>query len=447
MRAVIMAGGKGKRLKSITNDEIPKPLAPINGKPILEWQIECLQRNGILEICIVIGYLGEKIQQALGDGSKLGVNIQYYNEETPLGTAGALAYLPHFVKGEAFVLVYGDCIFDIDINRMITFHHKNNAHATLFAHPNSHPYDSDLLLINNTGQVTGIVAKNTPRGKWYDNIVNAGLYILSSKVCEDIPKGQPTDLEKEYLAAEMQKGNIYGYISSEYIKDAGTPNRIQEVAQDLSKGVVAARNLQNKQKCIFIDRDGTINADSGLIHKIEDFELLPFAADAIKLINKSGYLAVVVTNQPVVARGLCDTKNIEEIHRKMHTLLGEAGAYADAVYYCPHHPDKGYPEENPEYKIPCECRKPSIGMITKAVEDFNISPQLSWMIGDTTTDIQTGKNAGLKTALVETGEAGQDKKYNAAPDITSKNLLEAVRQIITPRHCGLDPQSLCIATD
>jgi histidinol-phosphate phosphatase family protein len=430
MRAVIMAGGKGKRLQSVTRDEIPKPLAPVNGKPILQWQIECLHRNGINEICIVTGYLGEKIREALGDGSKLNVKLQYYNEETPLGTAGALAYLHEFVRGENFILAYGDCIFDIDIQRMFSFHKNKNACATLFAHPNSHPYDSDLLLINGDGKVNGILEKNIPRNGWYDNMVNAGFYILNADVCDEITKGKTVDLEKEILANLILQGKVYGYISSEYIKDAGTPERINEVADDLKKGVVSARNLSKKQKCIFIDRDGTINFDSGFIYKVDEFELLPSAASAIKAINKSGYLAIIITNQPVVARGLCDTQNVETMHKKMKTLLGAQGAYADAVYYCPHHPDKGYPEENAAYKIICECRKPKIGMVEQAMKDFNISAELSWFVGDTTTDIQTGKNAGLKTALVKTGAAGKDGKYNASPNISGEDLQDAISKII-----------------
>ena len=430
MRAVIMAGGKGKRLKSITRDEIPKPMALINGKPILQWQIECLHRNGITDICLVIGYLGEKIQQAFGDGSALGVNLYYYKEETPLGTAGALSHLNHFIQGETFLLAYGDCIFDIDISRMTAFHEKVNAYATLFAHPNSHPYDSDILILENTGRVSGIIAKNTPRNGWYDNMVNAGLYILSGEVCNQIPIGRPVDLEKEYLSKLIGQGKIYGYVSTEYIKDAGTPERIQEVSIALSAGIVSARNLQNKQKCIFIDRDGTINIANGLIHKPEDFELIPTAANAIRKINNSGYLAIVITNQPVVARGLCDIETVEEIHHKMKTQLGAEGAYVDAIYYCPHHPDKGYPEENPAYKIPCNCRKPGTAMINQAITHHNISPKSSWIVGDTTTDIQTGKNAGLKTALVKTGSAGQDGKYTATPDITTQDLHEAIAQIL-----------------
>jgi len=424
-----MAGGKGTRLSEITRGEIPKGLVPVHSKPILQWQIEALKQNGIKDILIITGYLGEKIRSAFGNGDNLGVKIEYFNEMSPLGTAGALPLVRPFITEENFLLVLGDCVFDVDINRMASFHSQNHALATLFAHPNSHPNDSDLLMIGASGCVTSFHAKSEPKNGWYDNMVNAGLYILSRKVCNNIPNGR-ADLEKDFLFPEIPNGRIFGYISSEYIKDTGTPERIIKVASDLAAGTVAARNLRRKQKCIFADRDGTINYDKGLIYKTEDFELLPTAAKAIRTLNDAGFLVIVITNQPVVARNLCGTETVDEIHRKMKTLLGAEGAYVDDVYYCPHHPDMGYPEENPAYKIQCECRKPGIGMIKQAVDRYNISLERSWITGDTSADIQTGKNAGLKTILVRTGMAGSDGKYSAKPDIVCKDLLEAAQFII-----------------
>ena len=152
--------------------------------------------------------------------------------------------------------------------------------------------------------------------------------------------------------------------------------------------------------------------------------------EAIKKNNASGRLGIVVTNQPVVARGLCDIVDVENIHKKLATLLGREGAFLDDIQFCPHHPDKGFPEENPAYKIPCECRKPKTGMIEKAAEKYNIDLAESWMIGDTTMDIQTGINAGMRTVLVLTGEAGKDKKYDVKPDFVCGNLLEAVEKIL-----------------
>ena len=111
----------------------------------------------------------------------------------------------------------------------------------------------------------------------------------------------------------------------------------------------------------------------GLIDRPEQLELLPGVAAGIRAINQSDYLAIVVTNQPVVARGLCSIQDLEVIHARLEALLGDGHAKVDAIYYCPHHPDRGYPEENPEYKIACECRKPGIGMILQAAREYNIN--------------------------------------------------------------------------
>lgn len=430
MQAVIMAGGKGTRLRSITNDEIPKPMAPIAGKPILQWQIECLRRSGVTDILLIIGYLGEKIEAYFGSGADFGVRIDYFREEQPLGTAGALAEVADRLE-EDFLLVFGDTIFDISIPRMMAFHREKQAEATLFVHPNSHPFDSDIVLRDETQRVCGFLSKHDTRTDWYDNCVNAGFYIVNKRLCGRIVRGEKTDLEKQVLwPLARQGGAVYAYLSPEYIKDVGTPERITAAAGELERGVVAARNLEKKQKCVFLDRDGTVNQYRGLISTPEQLELEPCAAEAIRLLNRSGYLAVVVTNQPVVARGMCSVEDVENIHRKLSTLLGQEGAYLDGIVFCPHHPDKGYPEENPAYKIHCRCRKPDIGMLTACAERFNIDLAQSWMVGDTTVDLQTGLNAGTHTALVLTGEAGRDGKYDVQPQRTGADLLDVVKQII-----------------
>lgn len=430
MQAVIMAGGKGTRLRSITNDEIPKPMAPIAGKPILQWQVECLRENGFTQILLVTGHLGEKIADFFGDGSAFGVQISYFQEQFPLGTAGALAYLRERLQ-PSFLLVFGDVIFDVDIARMEAFHQQKNAIATLFVHPNSHPHDSDLVITGDTGRVQGFHSKNSPREGWYPNCVNAGFYLLDRSICDSIPQGQKCDLERDILEPLVQKGEaVYAYRSPEYIKDVGTPERIAAAAQELCSGKVAARNLRRRQRCLFVDRDGTLNVYRGLISREEELALEPVAAQAVRLANQAGWLTIVITNQPVVARGLCSVAQVKRIHNKLETLLGQEGALLDDILFCPHHPDKGYPEENPAYKIPCRCRKPDIGLIEECIRRYHIDPAASWMIGDTTIDLQTGVNAGLHTALVLTGEAGKDQKYQTVPQLTAANLLEAVQTIL-----------------
>lgn len=438
--AVIQAGGKGTRMVSLTNDKIPKPMLEINGKPMIQWQIENIAAYGIDEFVIITGHLGEVIEDYFGDGTKLGVHISYIREkqDEPLGSAGALYYLKDMVKVGTLsqytdaLLIFGDVMFELDWNRMINFHEQHNAKATLLVHPNAHPHDSDLLILDDKNRVKGIDPKNKVRNYWYDNCVNAGLYILCAELLESVPGPEvKVDLEKDILADFMKsEDTIYGYHTSEYVKDAGTPERFQKVCKEQELGVWSQKCLKNRQKCIFLDRDGTVNKYKGLIADETLLELEQDAGKAIKKINESGYLAILVTNQPVVARGMCTIEDVNRIHQKLQVLLGEQGAYLDDIAFCPHHPDKGYPEENPRYKIECNCRKPATGMIDEMIKKYNIDVSQSWFVGDTTIDIQTGKNAGLKTVLVKTGVAGADGKYDVKADVVVADLYQMIRSIL-----------------
>lgn len=428
--AVIQAGGKGTRLRELTKDLVPKPLLKLNGKPMIEWQVECLKRYGVKEFVFITGYLGDKIEEYFGDGEALGVHISYIRETEPLGSAGALFYLKDKVQGSNFLLIFGDVMFDMEVSRMLQFHEEKGALATLLVHPNSHPQDSDLVVLDANNKVVGFDSKNNVREYWFDNCVNAGIYVLSGELLNQITAPVKTDLEKNIIFPMIKSDKIYGYRTPEYVKDAGTVERFKKVEEEQSRGLWQQKSLANKQKCIFLDRDGTVNRHNGFISKPEQLELETGVAEAIRLINASGYLAIVVTNQPVVARGMCDIADVEEIHKKLATLLGREGAYLDDIVFCPHHPDKGYPEENPKYKIVCNCRKPKTGMIDLMVEKYHIDLQESFFIGDTTMDIQTGKNASLKTILVKTGEGGRDGKYSVTADFETEDLLEAVQLIL-----------------
>ncbi|WP_197971946.1 HAD-IIIA family hydrolase [Treponema zioleckii] len=435
MQAVIMAGGRGTRLATITKNEVPKPMVDILGKPLLERQIEILKKNGITDVIFIIGYLGNVIRNYFGNGSKFGITAQYIEENEPLGTAGSFYFLKNKLDGEPFFLIFGDVLFDIDLGRMFDFHRKNRSLATLFVHPNSHPFDSDLVEVDSEGKILKFDSKHNMRNYWYKNCVNAGLYILNPEICNLVSNPAKKDLEKDILSKVIAEGrDVFGYKSPEYVKDVGTVERINSAKKDIESGFIEKRSLRNKQKCIFLDRDGTLNVYKGLISKIEEFELEKDVVEAIKKINSSEWICVVVTNQPVVARGMCSIDDVNEIHKKMETLLGKDGAYLDDMFFCPHHPDKGFPEENPAYKIKCHCRKPAIGMLETAAEKYNIDLNASWIVGDTTMDIQTGLNAGCHTALVMTGEAGKDGKFNVKPEVTGSSLLEVVKKIIGEKN-------------
>jgi len=429
--AVIMAGGKGSRLLSITNDEIPKPMVPVDGKPLLEYQVEKLKTYGIKKIVMIVGHLGEKIVDYFKDGKDFGVEIDYIFEREPLGTAGAFYYLKDKIDAKDFMLVFGDIFFDMDFDRMEDFHFKNSALTTLLAHPNGHPYDSDLIQTDDTGRVIGFDSKHNVRDYWYDNMVNAGMYIINKRLLDLVKEPVKTDCEKDILANQVKLGaNIYAYHTPEYVKDVGTVDRINATVEELKSGLIQSKNLKNKQRAIFLDRDGTMNVSKGFISKADDLELIPGTIDAIKAINKSGALAIVITNQPVIARGECSFEELHNIHNKLKTLLGEKGAFVDDIFYCPHHPDKGFDGEVPELKFDCECRKPKTGMIDEAVKKYNIDLSKSYMVGDSTMDLETARNAGIKSVLVNTGFAGNDGKYDRSCDIEADNLFDVVEKII-----------------
>lgn len=427
MKTVIMAGGKGTRISSIVSD-IPKPMISIEGMPVLEREIQCLREQGFTDIIITVSHLGNIIMDYFGDGSKnspvtgksFGVNIEYYFEECPLGNAGALFKIKDKLT-EDFLLLNADSLFDIDFNRFVEYHRAKGGLVTLFTHPNSHPYDSGLIIANDNGEVINWLAKEDERPKYYRNRVNAGLHIISPKLLEQEICTSKIDLDRQLLKPLANTGKMFVYDSPEYVKDMGTPERFYSVCEDVRNGKVTARNLLNRQKAFFLDRDGTINKYVGFLRNIDEFELQDGVVEAIKLINKSGYLAIVVTNQPVIARGEVSEQELQEIHNKMETMLGLEGAYLDAIYFCPHHPHKGYEGERLEYKIDCQCRKPKPGMLFKAAEDFNIDLASSWMIGDGENDIQCGKNGGCHTAAI---------KCDFGADLIGNNLYDCVSKII-----------------
>ena len=418
MKVVIMAGGRGTRISSVASD-IPKPMIKINGKPVLEHEIVNLREQGFTDIILTVGHLGNIITDYFGDGSKFGVNIEYYIEETPLGNAGALFKIRDKLTDD-FLLLNADAVFDIDFRRFVEFHKSHGGLVTLFTHPNSHPYDSGIVIADGNGVVLQWLAKEDDRPDYYKNRVNAGLHVISPKVLDIDISTEKVDLDRQVLKPLAGTGKMYVYDSPEYVKDMGTPDRYESVCRDFSEGKVKARNLHNKQKAVFLDRDGVINKYVGFLRNIDDFELLDGVSKAIRKINESGYLAIVVTNQPVIARGEVSFADLTEIHNKMETLLGEDGAYLDAIYFCPHHPDKGFDGEIPELKFDCDCRKPKPGMLIKAAKKFNIDLTKSWMVGDSDSDIMAGKNAGCSTVLI--GESDEN--------MCASNLLEAVDYII-----------------
>ena len=273
-----MAGGRGTRISAIAQD-IPKPMIPICGVPVLEREIVCLRNQGFTDIILTVSHMGEVIMDYFKDGSQLGVHISYYFEKEPLGNAGALFRLRQEIEesgDDSFLLLNADAIFDIDFNRMVTFHREKKAEVTLFTHPNAHPYDSGLIIVNRNEQVDKWLAKEDKRPRWYQNRVNAGLHVIANRAIDEylklladdekmvasdagvhsdkmaiVPIGK-VDLDRQILKPLSGTGKMYVYDSPEYVKDMGTPERYYSVCKDYEKGIVQHPIVSSNHISVFL---------------------------------------------------------------------------------------------------------------------------------------------------------------------------------------------------
>lgn len=419
MQTVIIAGGKGERLGLI---DIPKPMVKLQNKPLLEYQIELAKKYGSKEIFIMSGYMSDVIKDYFKDGKNFNIKINHITEIFPLGTAGCLKQLENTIN-KRFMVFYGDIVMDFDIHSFIEFDkNQKESIATIIIHPNNHPYDSDLIETDKNNKITKIIKKPHNDNNYYKNLVNAGVYIFSPEIFKFIKENEYQDIAGDILPKIIDK-NIYGYKTAEYIKDLGTKERFSKIKTDFEKGNINKFNKTNKRSAIFLDRDGVINKNMDTSPSLDNFQLLEKVENAIKKINESGFLAIVITNQPMIAKGFITFEETEKIHNKLETLLGEKEAYLDEIYFCPHHPKNGFKGEIKELKIDCNCRKPKTGLFMKAKEDFNIDFNTSWMIGDSKCDIEAGKNIGAKTILIS-----DKNEYDA--DFSAKNLNEAINLIL-----------------
>lgn len=431
-QAVILAGGKGTRLADRLNGR-PKPLVDVDGIPLLERQLVLLAEQGIEEVLVLVNHAADQVEAFFESRAAKAPKARLIDDGVPRGTAGAvLAVMPSL--SEQFLVVYGDTLFDIDIAAMMQAHTDAKADVTLFLHPNDHPADSDLVEIDPDGHVRGLHGYPHPPGAELRNLVNAAFYICERKALEPWSEANiPLDFAKDLFPAMVAKGqHLHGYVSFEYIKDLGTPKRLDKVEGHLRSGVPIRARRNAAQKVVFVDRDGTLNALRDYVRRPEDLNLLPGVGNAIRRLNEAEYRVVVVTNQPVIARGECDFQTMEAIHARLETQVGAEGGWFDAVQFCPHHPDGGFPGEVAALKGPCACRKPGTGMFEQTADRMNIDIQQSWMIGDSTADAKAGAAFGLRTILLETGEGGRDGKWpEAEPTLRCADLSAAVDHILS----------------
>lgn len=437
-QAVILAGGKGTRLKSVLGD-LPKPLADVGGTPLLGHHLQLLLTHGFDEAVLLVSHGADHIRRWLDGPQRPPIKVRLVDDGTPRGTAGAvLAALPDLAAD--FAVLYGDTMLDVDLSRFWAWHQADpSAAASLFLHPNDHPQDSDLVEQDSDGNILKFHPYPHPPGAWLPNMVNAALYILRRDALAPWRSATPPlDFGKDLFPRMLEAGlGLRGYVSPEYIKDAGTPSRLERVRGAYASGAIGRATLSQKQRAVLIDRDGTMNRNVGFLARAEDLEVFAFVGPALHRLNEAEWRTVVVTNQPVIARGDTDEAGLRRIHARLDSEVARDHAYFDRLYYCPHHPDGGFPGEVAALKIKCDCRKPAPGLILRAQTDMNLDLSQSWFIGDTTSDLGAAERAGVASILVETGDGGRDGKYPYRPCVVQPDFAAAVDFILqghSPRH-------------
>ncbi len=427
MQAVILAGGKGTRLAAALGRDIPKPMAPVSGVPLIERTVCLLRDQGVRDILLLLHHRADVVQEHFGDGARLGVRIRHLVETSPRGTAGAMVDArPHLA--DEFLVLYGDTLVDMDFRRMLEFHSARRSEATLFAHPNDHPQDSDLVEVDADWRVTGVRPYPHPPGAEYHNLVNAALYVMRRDLFDGSWTADSFDIAKHAIPHWLEQGRrVFAYRGDGYIKDMGTPERLAKVEQELVNGTVARKSGRWPRPAVFLDRDGTLNVEKGHLRRAADLELFPGVAAAVRSLNRAGIPALVITNQPVIARGEASFEDVDAIHRRLENLLASEGAFVDGIFFCPHHPDRGFPGERPELKVACDCRKPATGLVDQACCRFNIDRANSWFIGDSWRDVECAQGAGIRPILIRPASA-TPAAVRVAPDAATaicEILLEA----------------------
>lgn len=373
-QAVILAGGRGTRLGNLTQTT-PKPAISVGGVPFLHHLIWNLARHGVRDIILSTGYLHDRLREVLGDEA-FGAHLSYVREDVPLGTGGGLRNCLDALD-ERFLVLNGDSIFDI--NYLDLTLEQTRAALALRRVPDTARYGR---VDHTAGRVTAFREK----GKAGAGAINGGIYFLTREVVASLPEGA-SSLEQDLFPVLAEHGELACREYSGFFIDIGVP-------EDLARAQTAIPAWRRKP-ALFLDRDGVLNVNHGYVHKPVDLTWCPGAREAVKAANDAGWLVVVITNQAGIGRGYYDEATFTAFMSYMQAELARTGAHLDAVYHCPHHPEGG----KGEYLRHCDCRKPEPGMLLKAACDWDIPMERSVLVGDSPSDLEAGRRAGVGTML------------------------------------------------
>lgn len=381
-QAIVLAGGKGTRLGALTR-ETPKPMIPVGGKPFIDYLLWNLERHGIRDIILSVGYLHEQFGPVAGQWGR--ARVRTVRETEPLGTGGALRHcLPQL--DESFLVLNADTMFDMNLLDLpLLLRGDVRAAMALRRVDDTARYGAVELAGE---RVAAFREKGVVPGAAYDGgenggVINGGVYALRREVVEALPAGRALSLESEVFPALVEQGTLAAREYQGFFIDIGIP-------QDLERAQRAVPDWQRK-RAVFLDRDGVLNVDHGYVHSPEGFAWVEGAPEAVKWINDQGMLAIVITNQSGIGRGYYTEADFLAFMEWMGQELLPFGAHFDDVFYCPHHLDA----KLPEFRRACPCRKPEPGMVLKAAERWGLDLAGSVFIGDKQSDLDAGRAAGV----------------------------------------------------
>jgi len=374
-QAVILAGGRGTRLRPLT-DTLPKPMAPFHGRPFLAYLLDLLRGQGIERVLLLLGYLAENVQAHFGDGSRFGLAIDYSVSPVEDETGRRLR-LAEGKLDPRFLLLYCDNYWPMPLAKMWTKFSAAGAPAMVTVYANRDHYTRNNVRVGEDGRVLAYDKSRTQAGL---NGVEIGYALLSRSVLDLLPEGN-VSFEGSVYPALVERGLLHAFVTEHRYYSVGSHERLP-----LTEAFLAP------QKAVILDRDGVLNKKpprASYVRTWDEFEWLPGAIESLRALKQAGYKTILVTNQAGVARGVMGEGDLKALHERMQAGLREAGAELDAIYYCPHGWDEG-----------CFCRKPSPGMLFQAQREHHLDLTKTVFIGDDERDLEAGTAAGCPTFLV-----------------------------------------------
>ena len=407
--AIILAGGFGTRLRGVV-DDVPKPLAPVAGRPFLAWLLDRLAACGIRRCILATGYLSETIERSIGARWN-GMEIAYSVEPEPLGTGGAIRLAATRLQGAGTHVLNGDTWLEYDPAAL-----EASARAVDASMAIALAQVDDVARYGAVDVAEGRVAAFREKGEIGPGWINAGCYFLGADALAALPQGA-FSFERDVLQPRTTAGQVAAFKATAGFIDIGVPDDYRRAqglfARAAGMPSVAAPYLDPTaaeqlsavaapRRALLLDRDGVVNVDHGYVHSPEHTTWVPGIFDRVREARAAGYLPIVVTNQAGIGRGHYDEATFLRYTAWVHAAFADHGAPLLATYWCPHHPEAGVGS----YRVACACRKPAPGMLLAAAGAFGLDLSASILVGDKASDLAAGRAAGVRR-LLQVGDDGQ----------------------------------------